>query len=95
MDRVSGGAAVAAQAAAVGQQWGCGPQRTPRKLLVHRDLTRCSGVPGARHRPRPQRLQILALAPCAVSMGDGALGLCAVADGDASEPQEDRALGGP
>jgi hypothetical protein len=33
-----GGAAVAAQAAVVGQQGGCGAWCTPRKLLVHRDL---------------------------------------------------------
>src|SRR6266542_395219 len=53
------------------------------------------GVPGARHRPRPRPLQNLVLAPCAVSMADGSLGLCAVAADDASEPQEPWASGGP
>ena len=46
-------------------QEGCDARRRPRRLLVHRDLTRCSGVPGARHRPRPRPLQGLLLAPCA------------------------------
>ena len=35
-----------------------------QKLLVHRDLTRCSGVPGARHRPRPD-FSDAGLASCA------------------------------
>ena len=35
--------------------------------MLHRDLIRCSGVPGARHRPRPRLLQNLDLASYAVS----------------------------
>src|SRR5829696_8382084 len=32
-------------------QEGCDPRRRPRRLAVHRDLTRCSGVPGGASPP--------------------------------------------
>jgi hypothetical protein len=55
-------------------QEACDPRRRPRRLVLHRDLTRCWGCRGRVTAPAPT-LQNLALASYAVSVGDGALGL--------------------
>ena len=66
-------------------QEGCGARRTPSRLAVHRDLTRCSGVPGARHRPRPRLLRCWFSRPARVSTGHGSL-LSATAGREAQSP---------
>src|SRR5215217_3304887 len=53
------------------------------------------GLRGRVTAPGPDLFRTWYLAPCAVSFGDGSLGVCAVADDDAMEPNGRGVSGGP